>query len=63
MPHEERRLGVHRVADETLGLVEELAVQRALALLTERPVVLDALGAILVGPAVHDTALAEAELL
>ena len=62
MPHEERRLGVDRVADESLGLVEEFAVQGALAFLAERPVVLDALGAVIVGPAVHDAALAESEL-
>ena len=63
MPHEEGGFLGCRVTDEPLCLRQEFAIDGALAFAAERSTVLDPLTAVRVGPAVHNTALAEAELL
>ena len=55
-PHEERLARGHRVADEALGLHQKFVVAGLLALLGERPGVLDPLAAIGIGPAVEHAA-------
>ena len=58
-PDEERGVAVLGLAHEAQGLGDHLVVDRLHPLLGERPGVLDALGAVVVGPGVDDPSRAE----